>query len=170
MDVNFTLVALSVLPALVVAGICFYSIKTMFEKELLKQKYQLLKANQKEVMPLKIQAYERFTLLLDRISISKILVRIAPVSEDVTAYKNLLIATIDQEFEHNLTQQMYISEECWRAINVSKNTVISQLHSITDEVENASEYRNLGLTKFSAESATQLAQAFIRSEIKQLFG
>ena len=141
----------------------------MLKKELMKQKYQLLKANQKEVMPIKLQAYERFTLLLDRVSISKLLVRVTPVSDDVTVYKNLLIATIDQEFEHNLTQQMYISEECWQAIIVAKNTVISQLHSLTPEVSNASEYRNLGLTKFPAEGATQLAQAFIRSEVSQLF-
>lgn len=169
MDVNFTLVALSILPALVVAGICFYTINSMLKKELMKQKYQLIKANQKEVMPIKLQSYERFTLLLDRVSVSKLLVRVTPVSDDVTAYKNLLIATIDQEFEHNLTQQIYISEECWKTIIVAKNTIISQLHSLTAEVSNSSEYRNLGLTKFPAEGATQLAQAFIRSEVNQLF-
>ena len=171
MDVNFTLVALSTLPALVVAGICFYSINTMLQKELMKQKYELLKANQKEAMPIKLQAYERITLLLDRISVSKLLVRVTPVSEDITVYKNLLIATIDQEFEHNLTQQIYVSNECWHAIQASKNTVITQLHTLSSDegISNASEYRNLGLTKYAGESATQLAQSFVRNEVGQLF-
>ncbi len=171
MDVNFTLVALSILPALVVAGICFYSINVMLKKELMKQKYQLLKANQKEALPIKLQAYERITLLLDRISVSKLLVRVAPVSDDVTDYKNLLIATVDQEFDHNLTQQIYVSNECWQAIQTAKNTVITQLHSLAsaEEINNASEYRNLGLTKYAGDSATQLGQSFIRNEVGQLF-
>lgn len=171
MDVNFTLVALSILPALIVAGICFYSINVMLKKELMKQKYQLLKANQKEVLPIKLQAYERITLLLDRISISKLLVRVGPVGDSASDYKNLLIATVDQEFEHNLTQQIYVSNECWQAIQAAKNTVITQLHSLdsAEEITTASEYRNQGLTKYAGESATQLAQSFIRNEVGQLF-
>ena len=171
MDVNFTLVALSILPALVVAGICFYSINIMLKKELMKQKYQLLKANQKEILPIKLQAYERIVLLLDRISISKLLVRVGPVSDDTTAYKNLLIATVDQEFSHNLTQQIYVSNECWQAVEAAKNTVVTQLHSMasTEDISNAAEYRNLGLTKYTTENATQLAQSFIRNEVSQLF-
>lgn len=171
MDVNFSLVALSTLPALIVAGVCYYSINVMLKKELMKQKYQLLKANQKEALPIKLQAYERITLLLDRISISKLLVRVGPVGDDANDYKNLLIATVDQEFEHNLTQQIYISDECWKAIQAAKNTVITQLHSLAsaEEINNASEYRNLGLTKFAGENATQLAQSFVRNEVGQLF-
>jgi len=171
MDVNFTLVALSILPALIVAGICFYSINTMLKKELMKQKYQLIRANQKDMLPLKLQAYERVTLLLDRISLNKLLVRVAPVSEDVNEYRNLLMATINQEFEHNLTQQIYVSDECWNATQAAKNTVITQLHKLSaDEgITNATEYRNLGLTNFSGETATQLAQSFVKNDVSQLF-
>ena len=171
MEVNFTLVALSTLPSLIVAAICFYMINSMLKQEGMKQKYALLKANQKEALPIKLQAYERITLLLDRISLSKLLVRVAPISEDVEAYKSLLISTLNQEFEHNLTQQIYISDECWKAILASKNTIITQLHVLSTEegISNAAEYRNLGLTKYSGETATEVAQSFVRSEVALLF-
>ena len=171
MEVNFELVTLVVLPAIIVGLICFFSIDAMLKKELMKQKYQLLKSNQKDMLPLKLQAYERITLLLERISLMKLLVRVSPVSEDISAYKNLLVATIDQEFEHNLTQQIYVSDDCWKAILASKNTVITQLHALAadDSISNANEYRNLGLTKFSGETSTEIAQSFVRNEIQQMF-
>ena len=171
MKVNFELVALVVLPAIIIGLICFFSIDAMLKKELMKQKYQLLKSNQKDMLPLKLQAYERVTLLLERISLSKLLVRVSPTSEDIDAYKNLLMATIDQEFEHNLTQQIYVSDDCWKAIIAAKNTVITQLHTLAadDSIKNSSEYRNLGLTKYSGETTTQVAQSFIRNEIQQMF-
>ena len=171
MEINFAVVAIVVLPALIVGLVCFFSIDTMLKKELMKQKYQLLKANQKEMLPLKLQAYERVTLLLERISLTKLLVRVSPISEDINDYKNLLMATIDQEFDHNLTQQIYISDDCWKAILAAKNTVITQLHALAadDSINNANEYRNLGLTKFSGETTTQVAQSFVRNEIQQLF-
>ena len=171
MEVNFEVVALAILPATIVAAVCFYMINSMLKKEVMKQKYMLLKANQKDALPIKLQAYERITLLLDRISLSKLLVRVAPISEDIEAYKSLLISTLNQEFEHNLTQQIYVSDECWNAIIASKNTIITQLHVLSQDenISNAAEYRNLGLTKYSGETATQVAQSFVRTEVGQLF-
>ncbi len=172
MKIDIYTVILVVLPTLVIALVCYFSIQAMVKKELLKQKYTLLKSSQKEMLPLRLQAYERFTLLLDRISLDKLLVRIPPNGEDKDAYKNLLIATIDQEFEHNLTQQIYISDECWKTILTAKNTVISQLHSLSvkEEVTDANIYRNEGIAQFpSSTSATNIAQAFIRSEVGFLF-
>ncbi len=172
MKIDIYTVILVVLPTLVIALVSYFSIQAMLKKELLKQKYNLLKTNQKEILPLKLQAYERFTLLLDRISLDKLLVRVSPSGEDKNAYKNLLIATIDQEFEHNLTQQIYISDECWKTILTAKNTMISQLHSLSvkDGVSNATDYRNEGIAQFpSSESATNVAQAYVRSEVSLLF-
>ncbi|WP_029489695.1 hypothetical protein [Aquimarina agarivorans] len=172
MKIDIYLVILVIIPAIVVALVCFYSIQSMLKKELMKQKYNLLKSTQKETLPLKLQAYERFTLLLDRISLDKLLVRVSPNGEDKNGYKNLLIATIEQEFEHNLTQQIYISEECWKTILTAKNTVISQLHtlSVKEGVDNAAIYRNEGIAQFpSSTSPTNIAQAFVRSEVSLLF-
>lgn len=173
MTVNFYLVILVLAPCVFIGIISYISIQSMLKKQLLQQKFQLIEANQKQVLPIKIQAYERFTLLLDRISLNKLLVRVAPVDDGVEAYKHLLIATIDQEFEHNTTQQIYISDECWQAIVSAKSTVISQLHQLgsLEAVTTASLLREEGLKKHTlTSSANQIAQSFIRSEVGELFG
>jgi len=172
MTVDFNLIILVLTPCIFIGLISYFSIQSMLKKQLLNQKFQLLKSNQKEGLPLKLQAYERFTLLLDRISLNKLLVRIAPVEENKEAYKHLLIATIDQEFEHNTTQQIYISDDCWNAIVSAKSTVISQLHQlgIQEEVIDAKTFREAGLKKYAITSnANQIAQSFIRSEVAELF-
>lgn len=172
MTVDFKLIILVFGPCLFIGLICYFSIQSMLKKQLLNQKFQLLKSNQKEGLPLRLQAYERFTLLLDRISLNKLLVRVAPVDENKEAYKHLLLATIDQEFEHNTTQQIYISDDCWNAIVSAKSTVISQLHQLgtQEAVSDAKTFREAGLKKYATTSnANQIAQSFIRNEVAELF-
>ena len=171
MNINFELVAIATIPALIVGLVSYFAIETIVKKETIKQKYSLLKNNQKEVLPLKLQAFERLTLFLDRISLQKLLIRIAPVSEEVTDYKNLLIATIDQEFEHNLTQQIYVSDESWRGLIAAKNTIIAQLHKVSqqDNLANASEFREKLLMSASESNAITIAQSMFRAELRDLF-
>lgn len=172
MNVNFYLVVLVLAPCLFIGLMSYFSIQSMLKKQLLQQKFQLIKENQKQGIPIKMQAYERFTLLLDRISLDKLLVRIAPVDDSTEAYKHLLIATIDQEFEHNTTQQIYVSDDCWKAIVSAKSTVISQLHQLSNSeaITSASSFREEGLKKHaSTSSANQIAQSFIRKEVGELF-
>ena len=55
------------------------------------RRFMLRRENQKQALPIKLQAYERLALLLERISPTKIAIRIAPLSEDKMDYQNLLI-------------------------------------------------------------------------------
>jgi hypothetical protein len=75
---------------------------------------------QKTIFPLKIKAVERFALFLERLRTGNLLTRIKPVSEKVELYKLLLTATIEQEFNHNAVQKLYISNGCYQ--NIEKIT------------------------------------------------
>lgn len=172
MTIDGYVVALVIIPCFLMGLLCYFSIQIMLRKQLLQQKFQLIKENKKQSLPNKLQAYERFTLLLDRISLDKLLVRIAPLNDDFEAYKHLLIATIEQEFEHNSTQQIYVSQQCWNTITTAKSTVISQLHQLSADgtVTDAQSFRQLGLRKHtSISSANQVAQSYIRQEVAELF-
>jgi hypothetical protein len=54
--------------------------------------------------------------------------------QKINDYQNFVIAQIEQEFEHNLSQQIYISEKCWSII-VTKNATI-QMMRLADKNEN----------------------------------
>jgi hypothetical protein len=86
--------------------------------------------------PLKLQAYERLILLADRISLPNLISRSNQPGLNVREMQNLLVQTIRQEFDHNITQQIYVSPEAWDAIrNLREQNllIINQVASFLPE-------------------------------------
>jgi hypothetical protein len=82
--------------------------------------------------PLKLQAYERLILLADRIALPNLISRSNQPGLNVREMQNLLVQTIRQEFDHNITQQIYVSPEAWEAIRNLKEQnllIINQVAS-----------------------------------------
>jgi len=159
------------LPAIITGMVAYYFFNLHTKNEEGRRRYLLMKEGQKNSMPLRLQAYERMTLFLERINPGKLLVRIAPLSSDKNDYEALLIRHIEQEFEHNLTQQVYISDECWNIILTAKNTIIQTIRKTTLQVENADKLRETLLTNLmESQSPTVLALSFIKNEITQIIG
>ncbi len=158
------------LPALITGGVAYYSFQTFSNSEEKRRRFHLLKENQKQSLPLKLQAYERLALFLERISPNKLLIRVAPLTSDKSDYQNLLIHHIEQEFEHNLTQQIYVTDDCWTMIVTAKNTIIQNIRKTTmnPEVANADKLRETILSNLfeSGESATNVALSYLKTEVK----
>lgn len=161
------------LPALITGGVAYYIFNLHIKNEDNRRNFLLHKENQKQALPLRLQAYERMALFLERIEPSKLLIRVAPNSSDKYDYENLLIFHIEQEFEHNLTQQIYISDKCWTIINTSKNTLIQTIRkaNMSDKVDSANKLREVILTDLlDKQSPTSIALAFVKSEVIEILG
>lgn len=173
MEVNrlFDLVLYTV-PALLTGLIAYYFFKTHTESEDGRRRFLLKKDMQVESLPLRLQAYERLTLFLERIAPSKLLIRISPKTSNKDDYASLLIHTIEQEFEHNLTQQIYISDKCWSIINASKNTTIQLIRkvSLLEKTDSAEKLREIMLTEMMERRApSDAALSYIKEEVKDLW-
>lgn len=158
------------LPAIITGVVALYSFNSFLKNDENKRRFLLKKENQKQALPIKLQAYERLSLFLERINPSKLLIRVAPLNENKIDYQNLLIQHIEQEYEHNLTQQIYVSEECWNMIVTAKNTIIQNVRKTTlnAEVLNSDNLRETILTSlFEVEPATNFALSYLKSEIKE---
>jgi hypothetical protein len=86
--------------------------------------------------PLKLQAYERLILLADRIALPNLISRSNQPGLNVREMQNLLVQTIKQEFDYNITQQIYVSPEAWDAIRNLKEQnllIINQVASYLPE-------------------------------------
>ncbi|MDI1256658.1 MAG: hypothetical protein PSV16_11215 [Flavobacterium sp.] len=156
------------IPSLITGGIAFLFFKQHIKNEAGKRRFAMHREAQKHALPLRLQAYERMALFLERISPSKILLRVPPVSPNKNDYEQYIIANIEQEFEHNLTQQIYISNECWTIITTAKNTIIQQIRNAAkgEKVTDANTLREAILTdSMTKESPTVTALAFIKSEV-----
>lgn len=159
------------LPALITGGVAYHFFQMFVQNEDKKRRFMLLRQNRKESLPLKLQAYERMTLFLERIDPAKLLIRVAPISEKKEDYANYIIAQIEQEFEHNLTQQIYVSDECWGIISTAKNATIQLLRkaAANEDTSDADNFRERVLTAaFDNPSPSSAALAYIRNEVKEL--
>lgn len=81
---------------------------------------------------LQLQAYERLILLIDRIALPNLIHRVNQSELSAREMQHLLIYTIRQEFEHNITQQIYVSAEAWDAVRNYKEQnllIINQVAS-----------------------------------------
>ena len=97
------------------------------------------------------------------------LVRIKPIDETAEGYLHLLLKSIEQEFEHNLVQQIYISDECWNVIIASKAATIKKLQQVASNSENAQVFREKMMLEFQKSTpASETAIAFIKNEVKKI--
>jgi hypothetical protein len=84
-------------------------------------------------------------------------------------YLHLLLKSIEQEFEHNLVQQIYISDECWNVIIASKAATIKKLQQVASNSENAQVFREKMMLEFQKSTpASETAIAFIKNEVKKI--
>jgi len=158
-----------ILPAAVTGFVAYYMFKGMIHQQNSSKQLELMSQKRKDSLPIKLQAYERLLLFCERINPVKMLIRIQPLSNDTSGYLQLLIANIEQEFEHNLVQQIYISDENWTAIYAAKSAVINKLKQVAENSNSANDLRENVLIDYSKTlPPTETAIAFIKNEVKKL--
>ena len=160
------------IPALITGVIAYLFFSKHTANEDGRRRFLLHKDSQKHAMPLRLQAYERLVLFLERINPAKLLIRVTPQSSDKHAYEDYLIAQIEQEYEHNLTQQIYISAESWDIITTAKNATIQLIRksNMSEKVESANKLREVMLTDlFDKQSPSSVAVAYLKNEVSQLW-
>ncbi len=79
---------------------------------------------------LQLQAYERLVILTERISLRNLIDRVSPAG-NAMAYQTLLVDTIKQEYDYNLSQQLYVSAQAWQAVSSLKEQNIFILHQLS---------------------------------------
>ena len=155
MDYTFELVKF-ILPAGIVFITAYYLVKNFLDHESKKRSIDLKLANQSLITPIRLQAYERVVLFLERINPNSMVMRLNKVGT-ASNFQGELLTTIRSEFEHNLSQQIYMSSRAWEEIVKGKEETIKLI--------------NIAGGKVSADaSALELAQAVITlsSQLSQL--
>ncbi|SIR28898.1 DUF7935 family protein [Maribacter ulvicola] len=159
------------IPSVVTGAIAFYFFRMHTNNEEGRRRFLLHKDSQKDTLPVRLQAYERMALFLERIAIPSLVVRVAPQSDDKNAYENLLIKSIETEFDHNLSQQIYMTDECWNIIKAAKSATIQMIRkaalSNTDTADKLREDILNETMEKTSPSATALS--FVKKEIGDLW-
>jgi hypothetical protein len=117
------------IPGLLVLLTAWLLIRNMLKNDQDKRKQELILQNSRTVIPIKLQAYERIVLFLERTSLESMLVRISTPSMSASQLHSALITTIRSEFEHNLSQQIYMSPQAWEVVRNARSNMIKIINA-----------------------------------------
>ena len=104
------------IPALVVLAATWLVMHKLFNNEQEKRLWELKRLSQKEISPIRLRAYERLTLLLERTTPDRMLMEMNLQEMTIPQVQQQLLRTIRLEYDHNLSQQIYVSDEVWDKI------------------------------------------------------
>ncbi len=157
------------IPALVTGAVAYFVMSSLRNQDTNEKKLEFLAQKKKDALPIKLQAYERMLLFCERINPVKLLLRVKPIGDASDAYLHLLLANIEQEFEHNMVQQLYITDECWTAVIAAKSAVINKLKQSAVTSESANKLReNVMLDYAQKIPPTDTAVAFLKNQVKKM--
>ncbi len=165
-------VFLYAVPAIITGMVAYYFFKEHTKNEDGRRRFLLHKDMQMSALPIRLQAYERMALFLERITPSKLLIRVSPTSSNEESYESLIIANIEQEFEHNLSQQIYVSDDCWNIIVAAKNATIQLIRKagLLEKTGTANKLREVILTEMMEKRApSDAALSYIKKEVSDMW-
>ncbi len=124
-----------VLPSLVVFYVSQNQFKLFFEAEHRNRMLTFKKEQTKTLLPIQLQAYERCILLLERVSLDQLVVRVFRPELSVNQLKQALIQELQAEFNHNVSQQLYISAQSWELIQQIKQELLGLINLTARELD-----------------------------------
>jgi hypothetical protein len=136
------LVVVLVVIALLLAATVFITYRSfkLREWELkLKAKSEMRIATMKMVTPLKIQACERFLLFLERSQLPVLVKRVYVPGATKDVFHISLLQSVEDEFEHNMAQQLYVSADAWDAVSRAKEELVGQINTTFDKADDGTD-------------------------------
>ncbi len=113
-----------ILPSLVVFITVYFLYKLFVQAQERQKVLQLKQESKNVILPLRLQAYERVVLYLERITPSNLVIRLNNPALNVAQFQMLILSAIRNEYDHNLSQQLYISSFGWGTVKNAKEEVI----------------------------------------------
>jgi len=163
-----------VFPSLLILIAVYLMMSNYFDNEDKRRKAEYRAHNQRQALPLRLQAYERLALFLERISPSSLLVRVKSGSMTNGEYLVLLQKAIRDEFEHNLSQQIYVSDDVWEYVVTAKSAIVSLLNTVSAQLEPGATGADLSRALLNAamemkQLPTQAALKHLKAEVADEF-
>ncbi len=172
------LMLLTILLTVAVMGAIFYLlVKRFFDNQqkerLLEIKMQEKKENLSIVSPIRLQAYERMALFLERISPNSLVMRCYQPGMDLKLLQGVMTKSIRDEWEHNLSQQVYISSAAWSLVRDAKEQMINLVNSSAASMAADADPMSLAGAIFTNVAKnnvpTDKALEYLKNEVRQSF-
>ena len=158
----------------VLAYLIFSLTKKYFDQQSNARALEIQQQRLQATLPLRLQAYERLLLLCERITIPNLVGRLRTEGASASDLRIAMLMAIKQEFEHNVTQQIYVSEKLWKILLMARDNTANTLDIVAQKLDsNATAEAFIGeMSAFLSEqgdtNAVGMAQSAIREEAASL--
>ncbi|MEM0939804.1 MAG: hypothetical protein AAF600_20850 [Bacteroidota bacterium] len=173
MEMVYDLLKITI-PAAMVLYLAYLLVRSFLQKQLDEIAFTLRQKNQEIVVPIRLQAYERVVLLLERITPANLLSRLNSTDYSAEEFQQILIHEIRNEFNHNLSQQVYMSDGAWTYVSTAVEQTISLVNSSANSL--GVEVKGMELAKVILKNSTgeemdmtKQAIKFVKEEIQSIF-
>lgn len=161
------------IPALIVLLATWIVMHKLFNNEQQKREWELKRASQKEISPVRLRAYERLALMLERTQPEHMLMELEVSTMTVQQVQQRLLQTIRLEFDHNMSQQIYVSEPVWEQIMAARGQMMAFVTAMAVQLPPEStslDYAKVLLTAYSTngETANEKALRALKEEAAKL--
>lgn len=168
MDLAYYEILILLIPALMVFLAVYFLFRQFFQNQLKMEAFKARQEDSKVSRELKLRAYERLMLFAERISIPNLLLRLQSRDMSMQDLRSSLILAVQQEYEHNLSQQLYVSDKLWSIIHLAKDQLIEIITHVAAQVPagaTAQDFSNqLILFSESQTSPVETAKKAIKKE------
>lgn len=123
------------IPSVVVLLAVFLMFRQYFQHQTQIKVLTLKQEKAQVTLPLRLQAFERLILLCERIDLPELVLRLKTPGANAGALRSALLLAVQQEFEHNLTQQLYVSPELWQILIKAKGKTMDLITIASDGLD-----------------------------------
>lgn len=157
------------IPSLIVLLATWIVMYKLFQNEQQKREWELRRLAQKEISPIRLRAYERLCLLLERTTPERMLGDMNLGEMTILDVQQQILRTLKLEYDHNLSQQIYVSDEVWQRIINARDQMAAFAIAMTKQVPadaNAQAYAQVLITAYHSNGDTpnQLAMDALKQE------
>ena len=164
-----------IIPAGAVFAASYFLVKRFLDNDEKRRELELKKAAQGTITPLRIQAFERVVIYLERINPNNLVVRVNKNGITARQLHLELVAAVKTEYEHNLSQQIYMSHNAWELVKNAKEEIVQLVNISSSKVAsdaNGSELAMMILNitaNLGKKLPNEVALEYIKKEIAQTF-
>ncbi len=162
------------LPVLIVSLVFYFLVRSFLKTEEHRRKSEIAVEHDRLIIPLRLQAYERVILLLERIAPDAMLVRIDYANMSCRELQRELLQMIRIEFDHNVTQQLYLSLDAWNKVRLAKDQTVQIINMATEGTQSGMPAQALShniMQRIMEEHKTPsvVAIEYLKTEVRELF-
>lgn len=171
-------IILPVLLVLITSGgiliMAYLFLRKTAEKEIRHLQIELKKDRQKHFLPMRVDAYQRVVLLMERIHPGSLVMRLHNPGLPAMKFQSDLLKGIREEYDHNVSQQLFVSPQAWEMVRSSKEETIKIINLAGQQMQATSTANDLAGKIFEivaevGQMPTEITVDYLKKELQELF-